>query len=334
MSAPAERITRRIFPERALARLCGPDVTPWRLGLAIRAFGLVAAVLSTVDLIRIWGCHWDCELICVYGGFVYGLLFLLRPRWGFQVFTAIAVLDVSGLGPPFYSPLSALLPVLPLPAGHYWVSLFPVFPTSEAFAGLVFAFTVVQNLLRGGTALYGLGRLRPPVGAERRRVRKLMGICLWLGSVALIAIAVLQLVAPGFWAADIGPPGGRMLAAWQAFYYLWTVPELVFFLFLAALLMAWRGQWGFPPIYAALVFSSAGGRTIVPAGFLLKVFANPAFASMGPLNGMAGVAIFNAAVALLVGLAHAVVIELAPRQRGQQASLPMRAAPLGSRASG
>jgi hypothetical protein len=28
------------------------------------------------------------------------------------------------------------------------------------------------------------------------------------------------------------------------------------------------------------------------------------------------------------------VIELAPRQRGQQASLPMRAAPLGSRASG
>ncbi|MGC8553746.1 MAG: hypothetical protein ACP5O7_12925 [Phycisphaerae bacterium] len=208
------------------------------------------------------------------------------------------------------------MPPMRVSAIRALLSLSPAFPGCEFVAAVVLAFAALQNLLRGGAALYGLGSLRPPAGADRRRVRKLMGICLWLGSVAVIGIAVLQLVAPGLWAAGAGLPGGRFLAFWQK-QSSFLVPELVVFLFLAALLMAWRGSWGFPPIYAALVCSTAAGRTIVPAGFLLQACANRAFTGVGPMDALAGVATFNAAVALFVGLAQATVIELVPRRRGQ-----------------
>ncbi len=324
MTAPTEGTSRSIIPPSVLGALCGPDITPWRLGLGFRAFGLVAAVLSTIDAVRIWGDPWDCTLLPIYGTLAYGLLFLLRPRWGFQMFAAVTVFVGATFAPPYFYPLEIFTPVIHRPT-HGWALLFPVFPGCEFVAALVIAFTALQNSLRGGTALYGLAGLPTSVGAGGRRARRVVGVCLWLSSVAIIVIALLQWMAPSLWAANIGGPGGHLLTRWQALYS-WGVPECVAFLFLAALLLAWRGPWGFPAIYAALVFSSAAGRTIVPAGFLLRFFANKAFTANGLLDPLAGVATFNAVVALLVGLAHAVVIELTPPRRRQSPSPPLRGA--------
>jgi hypothetical protein len=278
LTASDNGVNRSVVPGRILAALCGPEVTPWRLGLAFRAFGFVAVVLSVVDLIRIGGGGWECKLLPVYGALIYGTLFLLRPRWGFHLFAAVTVFVGAIFAPPHYYPLEIFIPPMRIPVARVsaLVPLFPVVPGCEFAAAVVIVFTALQNSLRGGVALYGLGALRPPTGAGLRRVRRAVGICLWLGAVAVIAIAVLQLVAPGLWAVGAGLPGGRYLAAWQK-YFSFLVPELVVFLFLAALLMAWRGPWGFPAIYAALVFSTTVGRTIVPAGFLLQVCANRSF---------------------------------------------------------
>lgn len=319
MTASDKGVNRSVVPGRILAALCGPDVTPWRLGLTFRAFGFVAVVLSVIGLIRIGGGGWECNQLPIYGALAYGTLFVLRPRWGFHLFAAITVFASAIFVPPHYYPPEIFIPPMPIPAARA-LALVPLFPWvsgCESAAAVVIVFTALQNSLRGGVALYGLGALRPPTGADLRRVRRLMGICLWLGAVAVIAVAMLQLVAPGLWAVGAGLPGGRTLAVWQK-YFSFLVPELVVFLFLAALLMAWRGPWGFPAIYAALVFSTTVGRTIVPAGFLLQVCANRSFtAGLGPMDALAGVAAFNAAVALFVGLAHAMVIELTPRRRGR-----------------
>ena len=244
---------------RLHSALVGPPIEPWRLGLALRAFGLASIALSILGAIRAASVDWPQVAIALFG-VAYGAVFAVRPRWAFPLFIPYCVMQSAFSLVP-YTPMGIFIPFAPmLPEldGH------PVAAHAEYVTALVATFGAVQNFLRGGSAMPPTLRGGDKSGDAANGRDSVLPVLLFLLAAALLMEACCMLVFPRIWTAHGAGASGGTVGWWRPVISRLLVWEGATAMFISSLLMPWRPKWAFPFIYASLVLLTASGRPVVP----------------------------------------------------------------------